>query len=366
MDKKTDSSLPSSAVKEEKPPVKKKYRTRKTSNQTEAEESIVEMPNGIAVITNKKYLNAISFNESGNAYLQNLTSTNGLHFKSGIMYFDNLKEVSAVELQNMRTKEGIENIDLMTLRVFYSIILRKFESTGYSQIADNITLYLPDLAEYMGLQRNLNKDKIDVILDRAQSFHNIIGVFHSERNGKPSDSYFAVLNFDSYDDKKNTITFNSPYMNHLIQTIMDFSVRRTNRGLPIKKADGAPSLKAAHSWLINSHIAKEKNRSAVENVVIIVTLIEQWRNNKPEIKATELIRRNVQFENRLNESTNPRVILKRVFKNTWEYLRRDTKLIEAYEDIQLPDPEDPTYIPTTKTALENMVFRFPHKGKKKD
>ena len=55
------------------------------------------------------------------------------------------------------------------------------------------------------------------------------------------------------------------------------------------------------------------------------------------------------------------MLLKRIFKRTWELLREQTHLTEVYKNIQLPDPNDPKNIPTAKTL--NMVFSFPHEGK---
>lgn len=345
---------------------KEVYRTRSKAIEAGA---IEQMPTALALLTNPTYQNAISFYQNGGAYLQGLTSTDGLKFKGGKMYFEGngnnaMKLVSEVELQNMKTKEGIESIDLMTLRIFYSIILRRFELSGYKQLDDVVTVYVPELAGYLGLPKNLSRQSIDAIISKAQSFHNIVGVMHGTRNGKPSDSLYQVLNFDEYDDKKNTITFNSPYMNYLIRTIYNISIRKAKDGKPKLKKNGTPLLKPAYSWLLKSEIAKERNKAAVENVAIIVTLIEQAGDNLPRIKASTIVERNTQLEKRLEEAKNPNALLKRTFTKTWELLRTKTKLAGVYQDIQLPDPEDPANIPTPKT-LDSLVFTFPHNGKKK-
>ena len=70
------------------------------------------------------------------------------------------------------------------------------------ELKDVITLFVPDLAEYLGLQRNLNKKNIDGVIAKVQSFHNIVGILHGTRNGKPSQSIYPVLNFEGYDDKR--------------------------------------------------------------------------------------------------------------------------------------------------------------------
>lgn len=50
----------------------------------------------------------------------------------------------------------------------------------------------------------------------------------------------------------------------------------------------------------------ERNKVAVENVFIIVQLIEQAGDNIPRIKASTLIERNPQLQERLENSTNKR------------------------------------------------------------
>lgn len=83
-----------------------------------------------------------------------------------------------------------------------------------------------------------------------------------------------------------------------------------------------------------------------------------------EIKASTIIERNPQLQNRLEtDSSHKAQLLKRVFSKTWELLRTETDLQRVYKDIQLPDPKDPAFIPTVKN-LDSLVFTFPHGGKK--
>lgn len=117
---------------------------------------------------------------------------------------------------------------------------------------------------------------------------------------------------------------------------------------------------------LNSSIAKERNKKAVENVIIITTLIEQKGDRILHITAKEIIERNPQLKQGLEGKSTAQinVVLKRAFQKTWELLDTQTKLKEQYEDICLPDPCDAKNIPTKSTL--NMVFSFPHNGKKKD
>ena len=181
--------------------------------------------------------------------------------------------------------------------------------------------------------------------------------------GKIAESYYQVLNFEYYDKSHNIIAFSSPYMNYVIKKLFDLSINRGNNKKVTRKKLRETNIAPTHSYLIDSSIVRERNKGAVENVIILVALIEQAGKNIPRIKASTLIERNVQLAERLATSRNPRALLKTTFTKTWEILRTKTRLKEVYQDIELPDPKDPAFIPTMAT-LDKVVFTFPHKGKK--
>ncbi len=340
----------------------KGYRTRAKAQEAGA---IKDLPSSLIVPTYKDYQNSVSLYQEGGAYLQPLRSVDSLKFRDGKLYFENMTQLANIEaeLQNLKTKEGIENIDLPVLRVFYAIVFHQFELSGYKTLDDVITMDVADLAEYMGLPRNLNKKEVGRLMDKLQSYHNIVGVVHGMRNGKPVKSYYQVLNFEKYEDKTRSVTFSSPYMNYVIKTLCGLAVRKTKDGKAKLKKSGEPLRLPTHSYLIDSSIAKERNKAAVENVIILVTLIEQAGENIPRIKASTLIERNVQLAERLEAAQNPRSLLKTTFTKTWELLRTKTRLADVYNNIQLPEPNDPAFMPTMKT-LDKVVFSFPHEGKK--
>lgn len=331
---------------------RRSYRTRIKAGETDCHFDGV-----LAVPTLQNYQYSISLNQSGNAYLRPLKSTSNLQFKNGMLFFDGIKKpLTEVELQNLETKEGIDDIDIPLLQLFYSIILTAFENSGYKELKQIITLYVPDLAEYLGFNHCTNYRDVESITSRILKFHNIAGILHTKRG----NSIYPVLNFEGYDDDRNTVSFSSPYMNHVIMTVYEEAIR-TRKGKPVLKSNGEPLRIASHSYLVYSDIVKEKCKVAVENVILIVTLIEQAGNRTARIKARTLIDRNPQFKNRLENSSNPAQLLKRVFTKTWELLRTKTKLLEVYKNITLPDPADPDSIPSLSNL--NKVFEFPHNGK---
>ena len=331
------------------------YRTKAKARDVGA---ITEAPSHLLIPTLPNYQNSLSLYQRGNAYLQPFVDMEGLQFKDGKLYFEGGREVSEIELRNLRTKEGIQDIDLIDLRFYYSILFDQFRRSGFLQ--DIIIVSVSVLAR----RNDPDEECIKSIIAKTQSYHNVMGVLKGTRNGKPTESYYQVLNFEYYDEKHNIIAFSSPYMNYVIQTIFNLSLRKGKDGKPRIKKSGEPLRIASHSYLIDSSIAKERNKAAAENVIIIVTLIEQAGDNIPRIKASTLLERNVQLAERFETVQNPRVLLKNTFTKTWELLRTKTRLREVYKNIKLPEPNDPAFMPTVKT-LDKMVFTFPHEGKKK-
>ena len=324
----------------------------------------------LAVPTLPRYEHIISLHEEGNAHLQLLNrSTTELKFENGQMFLSgSLKPISTVELvRDLKTKEGIESIDIPLLTVYYSIILKRFQEKGNIPETLNkmTTIYLPDLAEVLGLgRRNLHKSDIQSIIDSTRKFTNIIGVLHFTHNGKPKESYFPVMNFEGYDAQTNTISFFSPYLNYIIEEVYRASIRTNKKGVPQLKKNGLPILNPSHSYLVKPEIYKERNLAAVINVFIIITVIEQTGYNTPHISAKTIVDRNENLKQRLeNDSSHASRLLARVFPKTWELLRDKTRLTEFYDGIILPDPSDIRNIPLP-SQLYKYTFTFPHNGKK--
>lgn len=326
---------------------------------------MTNLPTTIASPTFSGFQYATSLYQEGNAYLQPLRGTEHLIFRNGAIYFNlpgEIRKLTEVELQNIKTKEGIQALDLPLLRTFYSIILQQFQLTNYQEVKDVITLYVPILAENMGMKRNLSKEEVAALIAKTQTFHNIIGVLHSERNGKPVESLYPVLNFEGYNNDKNTISFSSPYMNMVIRELFKITEKKDKKGKTLLKRNGEPMRLPSHSFLVNFDIATEKNKAAAENVFIICTLIERAGDNLPRIRASTIIERNPQLAERLESTAQANRLLQRVFTKTWELLREKTRLTEVYKNIVLPDPTNPAMIPTMSN-LREVVFSFPHEGK---
>lgn len=325
--------------------------------------------NNLAIPTEPNYLNAMNLNESGTAYMKSIT-TDKLEFKNGWLYFtdERARAVSEAELKDLQTNEGIQNINIAFLAFFYTHLFRQWEEgikeqaegkAGQSDINKMATFYLPDLANARGLKGNIGTESAEAIKKEIRFFHNIAGFINE---GQKQPSIYPVLILEGYDSKTNTVSISSPYLSHVVEKIYTAAVKRAKDGKAILRSDKMPELKPVNSWAIHKDIAKERNKAAVQNVVIIVQGVERCGENNYHISARTLIERNPILKQQLKNDTNTRRVLHNCFKKTWELLRTKTDLQEIYTDIVLPNPDDPANIPKPKNL--DVVFEITHKGKK--
>lgn len=348
-----------------------KYRTTATAGETEKINF-----NRLAVTTAIDYLNAVSMNESGLAFMRGV-EMEGLRFEDGKLYFTNdetnqndiARALTEVELKNLATRESIQSINLPFLQFYYTHLFHEWEDAirkraeGKEDVKINAisTFYLPDIAAARGLSKNTGTESVDAIKNDIAAFHNIVGVL--KEKGRREASYYPVLNFEGYNAINNTISFSSPYLLHVVEKIYKLSVRRKKDGTPLLRNDGTPQTLPVNSYLVHSDIMKERNKAAVQNVFIIVQGVERCGDNEYSISAETLIERNPILQQQLNTNQNERRLLQKVFSKTWELLRSKTDLATVYKNIKLPDPKNPEDIPT-KSTLKKFVLTITHDGKK--
>lgn len=354
----------------------KTYRTRSKAG----EDVTRNLPTHVPTPTLTNYEYATSLNREGNAYLiQIMMSMDKLEYKNGKLYFKgDLKVASEAELKkiaeiskkkkdNNNTDESnskIESINLPFLRFYYGMLTKEYEISieKNEDIPDVTTFYLPDLAEARGLGRNINEKTIQAIIDDISGFHNIAGIMHINRNGRIDENIFPVLVFMGYDAGKNTISISSPYLLRIVKGLYHASIKKDKNGKQKVSRGGIVQRIPINSYLVKSEILKERNKTAVENVFLIVTGIEKAGGNGYNIAAKTLIERNPQLKERLKSSKNPSRVLRTCFKKTWELLSTMTDLKEKYKNIRLPNPNDPADIPTIGT-LDKFVLVITHDGK---
>lgn len=332
---------------------KKGYRTQSKAGNT------AKIPEQIAVITNAQYQNALSLFQAGSAYLQpSGINVNDLEIKGGEIYIKGARHTKA-QLKTTFSDKVPENIDLTFLQLCFSIILANFSAT---MIEDNslnlvVNIYYPALARALGDAKGTSRKYVEAFISKVLDFQNILGIINEEIQ--------PVLLYAGEDENRGIVRISSPYLTKVISQIYGASIRTDRNGNPKLKKNGEPLMLPSYSYLIKPSLSKERNKYAAENVRIIIALIEQAGDNIPHIRASSIVERNVQFNASLESlaTSDKNKALKRAFSKTWELLRTQTDIEKVYKNIQLPNPNDPVYLPTYKN-LENTVFEFPHEGKK--
>lgn len=342
------------------PEEKKEYRTKAKAG------DVAEIPSKMPLITNATWQNAMTYNDDDTAYLQPLSSVEGLTYANGRLMVGGLP-ATAAQIKHLYTKDNIENFDLPLLRVFYAVILNQFAKTWKEDksVDEVITIYYPDLAKQIGKGSNISRNDVETTINSILSFRNIIGITEKGNNILP------VLVYLGEDREKNTISFASPYMLKVIKDLSKASVRKSKQGLDIVDKNGMPKMLPAYTYIPDMALAKEKNKKAVEIVCIVVTTIEQaGSHGTPHISAKTIIERNPLLKQSIDNASasNKNKFLERAFSKAWQLLRTKTDILERYKNIQLPDPKakdfKTKYIPTMSTL--DMVFEFPHEGKIRD
>jgi hypothetical protein len=331
--------------------------------------TVLNLPDKQATITIRPFTTAISFNHEGDAYLEPLNTklVDKLKFQNEKLYFEGqLQELSEADIQNIVTKDYLNNIDLSFLRIIYSAILKDYERANYKKNSLNIVLYVPDLLRSLGKKSNQSQEQIKALINDVNQYKNVVGVIKKKNGNKVYKNYYSLLNFNYYEQENNIISLNAPYLEYIVKYLYELSIRKDKNGKPRLAKSGKVLTLPTHSYLIKSEIAKERNRTAIENVNIIVTLIEQAGNGTPHISAQTIVDRNPLLNQRLQECIpkNRQRILDRTFKRTWELLHTMTLLKDTYLDISLPnpDPKELTSYPKLN-ELDKTVYKFAHSGK---
>jgi len=332
------------------------YITKKTAGETD------DVPGYLPVITNKKYRDAISFNCNSSAFLQVLSDSAAFTYKNSCT---SLKGLPATyeNIKEYCTNDGMKEVHIPLLMALFGILLLKFSaSPDTPRLHETACIYYPELAKRLGKPSTGVKD-INAVMGAMEKLKKVIGIVDG---GKKSADILPALLSCEYRKDTNTIRFASPYIARVIKEIHKACIRTDQSGNPVLNKNGGMQRLPAYSYLVSISIEKERNRKAVEIVIIITALIEQAGKNIPHIRAKTIVGRSSLLKESLRDSytQNKDAVLRRSFSKAWELLRTKTRLSDVYKDLELPDPENPRDIPTSATL--DMVFRFPHKAKNHD
>ena len=349
---------------------KKHYRTKGKVAEVDP------IPTKLPVITNGRFFEALNMRKNKIAYIypmiqkkESQAETPGrsddIEISGGKILIKG-RPASVATIKNYLSAERVLDIDIVTLKLCYGIILSQFEEAFRkgTEPKEIITIYYPDLAKKMGKAVNLGSKDVYRVIDDLMQFQTMVGI--TKRN-----DVLPLLVFMGYDECTNVIRFASPYMNKIIREIYNDSILKDKSGNPIFKGNGLPDTEAAYSYLINSTIASQRNKRAVEIVCIIVQLIERVGKGTPHIAVSTILDRHpilLQSIQKCKRNADRNTLLKKKKKKAYELLRTHTRLTEKYKNIQLPDPANKETLPTMDTL--DLVLEFPHdgiiKGKIKD
>ena len=283
------------------------YRTEAKAGNTD------KVPSDLLVITNDNYRNAMSLNKNDTAYIQMVSDNSKLKFENGILTYKGFPATYA-ELQELYTEKGIEKINIPLLMVIYSVIYEKLDNTKpeNQNINEQINIYYPELTKGIGKSPKITKSDVGDCMQNIKLFEKLLGII---TNGTGSTDILPVIYNAEYNDTKNVISFTSPYIVKLIREIYTASIRTNKKKQVSLKKNGQPQMFPSHSYMVNMDIAKEKNKKAIEIVVIVVAVIEKAGKHNPNIKAETIIERSCLLKHSLHGQTagNKTNILKRAF-----------------------------------------------------
>ena len=331
-----------------------------------------EIVGKIATITDRDYCHALTPKQDKLAFLLPI----GPEMAETLTFVDGKLNMGEYKLSlSHYSKEQLAALDFITLRTLYSVILKKLENelekTGNPAevlaILENpscryaVTLYLPDFLRMIGAKPNQDEAHIMAAIKKLQSYNNLIGIHTTHKGNRTYDNQYAVMQWDSYNEETNTITFAAPYLNHIAKQILRKNLTTDKAGKLKTTKSGRPMTEASHSYMLSTLLASERNKRAVEILTYVDRLIETAGTvGVAHAKVSTIIRECPELEYALENcsSKDRNTILKRAFGKAWA-LMRDSKysdLCERYKDLKIPD-----MVPTVRDL--NKTLEFPHRGK---
>lgn len=332
---------------------------RKKNTKRKAEQSagaITDIPSRVISITDKNYQHALTPYINKFAYIALVEKDffSKLSFEGGkISYIGS--DIGPAEIRaaaaNGRKTEIVKTLDIQLLRTIFTAIY--YNAIGVN--GGNVTVYLPDFCKAMGV--DMQTGKPNDIFGKINQFSTFLGY-------TDDGSFYKLLGFSKYDADANTITFDSPYMNMIIQKIRE---RNT-----ITKRNGDQYLNPGCSRLVHTSIANERNKAAVEIVQIIVALLQQrgGKNLNSEGKRIKgekvtghkkfsaIVDEIPMLKDRIEEGDKSNINrqLSRAFKKAYELLRIKTDVYQYFVNLEISD------VVPTATTLNKLILTYAHDG----
>lgn len=340
---------------------------------SDVENEIVEISECKEVLTStlSNYENALTIVNSGTAYIVKAPSEEDFVYEpenAKLYYIDaETKEKKSVAVlrdlsdtkKDFSEADLVKDIDFQLIRALYSIMFKAIQVN--KKIGHSVTLYIPDLAEYLGIRLD-TKEKINNFIKRLRKLYNVCGFVDSTRfPNRDWQSIYQIFIFENYDINKNTITISLPYFRSIIEVMLKECVVKDRNNKPKLDRNNNKLQLPINSYLVKNSILKQRNKNAVENVFIICSTIERAGGKGAHISVNTILKRNIPLSVELEyakKNRNATRLMMACFKKTLELLKTETRLFEVYKNFEIVSFE----IPTMKN-YKDIVFEFKHNGK---
>ena len=303
---------------------------------------IAIMPDFLAIITDKNFINASKFKENNTAYLVPTKDKE----------IDELMRIQLSRLKMFIDETALKEMDLTLFDAIFSIALKQCDTALKNGVepSKELVIWIPDIVKYLGAKKTSINERDAIINQLTGEYCRLLGIINGDR--------YAVISFQNENHRDNTIVITVPYIFEIIRLLQSSRKITTSKGKEYSKP--------IYSFLVKPEIYKVRCKHAIDIVKRFVVLIEQAGSHTPHISAETIVNENDYLMDKMmnTSSSDFNKTLKRVFGCALIYLSDYTMLEEHYEDIKLPDPFDSANIPT-KATLRSTVFRFPHKGKRR-
>ena len=345
------------------------------ANRREQEGIITSLGAYQVSISDKDFQFALTPNKNKNAYItlmrehimEKLTFDNGeLSILDSDIAPAELKKETASGLQD------IKSLDLPLLRqVFTAVYNSEIKGDAHTITVHAPSFFremgidvrkVPDLEEYNQGKATNRQRKLNDVFGKLRQFENCIGVSEG--------AYYELLRVIVIDTQRNTITFATPYMNHILRKISEKNIERNRAGKYLYDNPG-------YNMLMHAAIASERNKPAVEIVNRITAGLLQrggtadaaLPQNKKKVMRNKtritykityngLIKDIPDLHQSLEASTtaDKNKQLSRAFKKAFELLRTKTDIYRYYINLKI----SPEWAPTSSALSDTLTIT--HEG----
>lgn len=327
-------------------------------------------------ITDKDYQYALTPLRNDNAYITPLRESimQKLTFENGrLSVLDSDIAPAELKKETASGMQDIKSLDLPLLRQVFTAVYR----TAIKGDAHTITVHapsffremgidvrsVPDLEEYrQGNHASSSQSKLNDVFGKLRQFESCIGV--------SKGTYYELLRAIVIDPQRNTITFATPYMNHILREIKEKNIEKSRAGKYLYDNPG-------YNFLMHSTITSERNKPAVEIVNrIMAGLLQRGgtadaalpQNKKKVMKNKTRVTYKITYNGLIKDipdlyqtlkastTADKNKQLNRAFTKAFELLRTKTDIFNYYVNLKI----SPEWAPTSSALSDTLTIT--HEG----